>query len=234
MRDSLLDLARRASEESRSAAGLRAIAELKAELAALERERVAEARAQGSSWSEIARHLGVTRQAVHRKHREAEHGRQRPVRARGVPPRRSVLITSEARSAMQLARREAQLLGRPALAPEHIMLGVLACARSPVVTALADLGLTLERARAAARRGGDARSSPRGRTRSGDQAPSVSPEARGVLEQSLREAVDRGDGYLSVEHLVLALVREEPAVRTILDDVGVAPAAIARQIDAAL
>jgi DNA-directed RNA polymerase specialized sigma24 family protein len=50
------------------AAGLRAVAALRRLLDHLEHVHVRNARAQGWSWQEIADSLGVSRQAVHKKH----------------------------------------------------------------------------------------------------------------------------------------------------------------------
>jgi hypothetical protein len=49
--------------------GLRAVAALRKLVDQLERAQVAAARAQGWSWAEIAKELGVTRQAAFKKHR---------------------------------------------------------------------------------------------------------------------------------------------------------------------
>lgn len=48
---------------------LRALTALRQELDAIERELVQRALAAGASWSHVARSLGVTKQAAHRKHR---------------------------------------------------------------------------------------------------------------------------------------------------------------------
>jgi DNA-directed RNA polymerase specialized sigma24 family protein len=48
--------------------GLRAVRALRRLLEHLERTQVARARAEGWSWQEIAEVLGVSRQAVHKKH----------------------------------------------------------------------------------------------------------------------------------------------------------------------
>lgn len=48
--------------------GLRAVAALRRLLEGLERVQVENARARGWSWQEIAAALGVSRQAVHKKH----------------------------------------------------------------------------------------------------------------------------------------------------------------------
>ncbi len=51
--------------------GLRAVAALRRHLETLETLQVANARDQGWSWQLIAASLGVSRQAVHKKHRRA-------------------------------------------------------------------------------------------------------------------------------------------------------------------
>jgi DNA-directed RNA polymerase specialized sigma24 family protein len=48
--------------------GLRAVASLRVLLESLERLQVERARAEGWSWQQIADALGVSRQAVHKKH----------------------------------------------------------------------------------------------------------------------------------------------------------------------
>jgi hypothetical protein len=50
------------------AVGLRAVASLRALLESLERLQVENARKRGWSWQQIADSLGVSRQAVHKKH----------------------------------------------------------------------------------------------------------------------------------------------------------------------
>lgn len=49
--------------------GLRAVAELRRLTETLEKQQVEAALRQGWTWGDIAAELGVTRQAVHRKHR---------------------------------------------------------------------------------------------------------------------------------------------------------------------
>lgn len=61
------------------ATGLRAVAALRRLLEQLEATQVSRARANGWSWQEIAEVLGVSRQAVHKKHA----GRGRLVRRPG-------------------------------------------------------------------------------------------------------------------------------------------------------
>ena len=55
--------------------GLRAVARLRKLTEQLEAAQVEAARRAGWSWQEIAGHLGVTKQSVHRKHHRAMRGR---------------------------------------------------------------------------------------------------------------------------------------------------------------
>ncbi|NGO72168.1 helix-turn-helix domain-containing protein [Streptomyces boncukensis] len=65
--DQLTELARRAGDDDPVAA-LTAVAEMRRELERQEAVLVRRARAQGTSWAQIAEALGVSRQAVHKKH----------------------------------------------------------------------------------------------------------------------------------------------------------------------
>jgi ATP-dependent Clp protease ATP-binding subunit ClpA len=158
---------------------LSAIAELHKRLADLEEFQVEEALRRGRSWKEIGDSLGKSRQAVHRRY----------ARLRSQPPRaRRVTITAAARQMVALARVEAEGLGSRAVAPEHLLVALVRSGAGPT-------GLSLNEARAAAR------SIPRRRpTRSG-----LTPKTRQVLEQSLRECVQRGDRELRPEHMLHAL-----------------------------
>lgn len=75
-----------AADSSDPRTGLRAVAALRRLLEQLEALQVDNARDKGWSWQEIAEILGVSRQAVHKKHavrmREARNGPAAPLRAR--------------------------------------------------------------------------------------------------------------------------------------------------------
>jgi predicted transcriptional regulator len=66
--ESMSELAEAAAGTTDPRVALRAVAALHRLAAQLERAHVANARAQGMTWQEIADALGVTRQAVHHKH----------------------------------------------------------------------------------------------------------------------------------------------------------------------
>ena len=109
-------------------------------------------------------------------------------------------------------------MGADLVGSEHLLLGVLRSGDHRAVRVLAELGITLDDARIAAQPtlvGGQPQGEPRGKD-------GISSYARSVLEQSLREAVARGEGYIGVEHLLLALLREDEggAART-LHELGV-------------
>lgn len=132
------DTARLADPET----ALRALTALRQELDATEPDLVLRAVQAGASWSRIARALGITKQAAHRKYRYLfEHAMDASA---GGP---KLLVTPEARQSMQFAREEAKRLGQPAVGTEHLLLGILHCRESYAVKALNALGVTLETAR---------------------------------------------------------------------------------------
>jgi len=209
------DLLRRAISTEDPDDALRAITVLRGELDRLEREAVACARVAGASWSTIADALSITRQAAQKRHRGAT-----PQPNAAPPPMRTVLVTAPARMAVRLGRQEARAMGSDIVGSEHLLLGILRSGGHQASRVLADLGVTLDDARAAAQPtlvDGQARTEPPGKD-------GISAYARAVLEQSLREAIDRGEGYIGVEHLLLALLREDVggAART-LAELGVDP-----------
>jgi hypothetical protein len=219
-------LARDTVEIADPETALRALGALRQELEQIEPELVQRALRTGASWSQIARALGVSKQAAHRKHR---HLTDRDFDA--VIDRHRVLVSSDARRTIQFAREEARRLGQPALGTEHILLGILRSKGSPAATALDALGVTHAGAREVL-----STTLPGVPAPSGDEkasaGPDVSPHARRILEGSLREALKRGDGYIGVEHLLLALLTDSRngAVQT-LEALNVTPRQIRQRLD---
>jgi ATP-dependent Clp protease ATP-binding subunit ClpA len=209
--------------------GLAAITELRRRLEELEAWHVDNAIRAGLSWSQIGAALSISKQAAHKKH--AKSSRSTAKTSFAAARERGVVVTAEARRAVQHASREASALGHPALGTEHLLLGVLA-EEHAASTALARAGVELEPIRAAVsglRRGGNGNgASPEEHGR-----PPISEDARGALEQSLRESVERGDPHLGVEHVLLALLADEQgaAVRA-LEGIGAAPAVVRKELDA--
>jgi hypothetical protein len=231
---SLTTLVRRAGAESRPDDGLPAIARIRKELDALERHHVATAIVQGWSWSRVAKSLGVSKQAAHRKHSEA-------VRALTADDSSSiggatVMVTGQARAAVGFAREEARMAGSEIVATEHLLLGLMRASTPPVSTVLEAAGVTLAAARISLQPtlveedsnvASGARDTATAAARTG-----VSPLARACLEESLREAVRRGDRHLGVEHLLLSLLdRPEGGATRTREQRDASPARLRRELE---
>jgi hypothetical protein len=224
----LRELVEHALGASSPEAGLRAAAALRGAVEDLEREQARSALAAGCSFGAVARALGITRQSAHRRYRHlvAETAQAPPRAARG-----RVLVTGEARAAVELAREEARALGVSAVGSEHLLLGIIRGADAATAKTLQALGVTIDAARGCAQptltEGEPGAESP-------GVGRGITAYARSVFEQSLREALARGDGYIGTEHLLLASLRDSRggAART-LEALGVAPAAVRAQLEVA-
>jgi ATP-dependent Clp protease ATP-binding subunit ClpA len=205
---------------------LRALTALRQELDATESEIVRRALHAGASWSQVARALGVSKQAAHRKYRHLFDQTWGPDEPR-------VMVSPEVRQSIQFAREEAKRLAQPAVGTEHVLLGVLRCEGSHAVSALNAEGVTLEAAR------GCLQTTMPGVTPSAvsppdDDPAAVSAHARRILQGSKREALRRGDAAIGVEHLLLALLSDSRngAVQTI-EALRTTPTRIRRRLDQA-
>jgi transposase-like protein len=198
-------LARRATRTLDPEAALKALTALRARLDELEMLQVSNAVESGSSWSEIARAMGISRQAAHKRYS------RRAGRDGGVATRpRRMLVTAEARNAVKFAREEARAMGAEVVGTEHVLLGILRCQRSHATWALRAFGARLDDARAAAEPTvAPCESPPPGDEPRHPAWRGMSPHARRVLERSLEEALERGEGYIGVEHLLLAVLRDD-------------------------
>jgi ATP-dependent Clp protease ATP-binding subunit ClpA len=208
---------------------LRALSALRLELDQIEPELVARALQAGATWSDVARALGVSKQAAHRKHREL--ARTLQLTSPGGGPK--VMVTAEARRSIQFARDEARQLGQPAVGTEHILLGILRCRGSQAVEALNALGVTHEAARLCVQPTmAGVVTDPMTADGVGGERHGVTPHARRILEGSLREAVKRHESYIGVEHILLALLTDSRngAVQT-LEAMKTTPKAIRRQLE---
>jgi AraC-like DNA-binding protein len=188
-------------------AALRKVSELRRELDAFERQQVAHALADGASFASVARDLGLSRQAVHRRFRS--------VLGDVVPLR----MAPEVRRVLQYAREEATAVDADELASEHVVLGVLRADDVPAAGVLQGAGVTLERARThvegtASRGGLFAREADR-------------PDPRALLAAAATEARARGGHRIEVEHLLISALTDGAAgaART-LRALGVDPDAV--------
>jgi ClpA/ClpB-like protein len=221
------DLLRRSVSTEDPDDALRAITVLRGELDRLERDAVACARVAGASWSTIANALSITRQAAQKRHRGTKAAAREAAASAMAGDTSTVLVTAPARMAVRMGRQEARAMGSDVVGTEHLLLGILRSGDQCASRALSDLGVTLEDARVAAQPtlvDGQGHGEPPGKD-------GISAYARNVLERSLREAIERGAGHIGVEHLLLALLREEVggASRT-LSALGIDPDAVRERL----
>jgi ATP-dependent Clp protease ATP-binding subunit ClpA len=187
--DRISRLAAEAAEAISPRDALRAASELRRELDAFERRQVAAALAEGTTFAEIARDVGVSRQAVHRRFRGLADSQAQPV------------MSAELRRILRDAREEAVAAGARALAGEHVLLATLRATDLPPAALLRTAGASLERARALAE--GTSARTPlfrRGRATS-DQPP--------LMTAPMAEARRRGAQRIEVEDLLIGLLSDE-------------------------
>jgi hypothetical protein len=230
-------LARKATAATEPTQALHAVAALRRCVDTLEAEHVDAALTAGASWRVIADALGVSRQAAHRKHT----ARIAAARAQDAPqPAVSgnrLIIVGAARVAVVMARQEAAGAQSPNVGTEHLLAGLLRQRDGCAAEALVNLGVTLDKVRHCAQASADR---ARGEPETADHPlPGASPPARlpfsrrgrHALEQALREAVALGTDHLDVEHLLLALLRDDGS-RAVecLERLGVRPAMVEHEL----
>ena len=222
----VVDLAQRAAQLQRPREALTALAELRTTLDALESALVENALRAGWSWREIADVLGVSKQAVHKKHARTLVG--------GDPAgeKKKLTVTGHARQSVHFARQEARRLGHDSVGTEHLLLGLLRDERGPVGLVLGTIGVTLEAARREVERLHARRRRRNARETAAAGTVAIQARAREAFEQSLREAVRLRDDHLGVEHILLALLREEGgAAVKVLEALGVRAAVVEQRLD---
>ena len=143
----LRDLTEHAVRAAEPAASLRAVTALREELVAFERLQVARMLDAGGSFGAVGQALGISRQAAHRRYRDLVGVELPDPRPASGAPRGRILVTSEARAAVNLAREEATALGAGTVGSEHLLLGIIRCDSARVASVLRT-EVTLERARA--------------------------------------------------------------------------------------
>ena len=204
-------LAEDAADAEEPEVALRTACELRAELDAFERERVAEALRRGASFGTIARALGISRQSAHRRYRDL---------APAEPAAEPLTLSSHARRAILLGRQAAAAAGASSVGSAHVLLGVLR-AGGPAARALEAEGITADRVRAWLHRG-DARAP--GYDEGTGRA--VLAEAAAIARAGLASSVE-------TEHLVLAALGGDDgtALRAIAA-LGATPAAVRDRLSA--
>ena len=222
-----LELAQRAARLEDPEEGLKAVAALRPHLDSLEEQHVANALRTGPTWTDIARLLGVSRQAVHKRY---------SARLRGNEPSepRKARARDQVRETIYVARQEAAAMEHGSVGPEHLLLALLRDDRGPAVRALEAAGLSYSAARRQVRRLYGQPDLDGEGLESGELAP-VSPRAQEALQQAVREASARGDRSLGVEHVLLGLLRDaQGGAIGVLGALGVVPIDVEEAVEAAL
>src|SRR3954447_225036 len=133
--DRIAHLAAEVAEADAPLDALRKAGQLRRELGVFEREQVSLALAEGETFAGIARDLGLSRQAVHRRFREVAGTETLPV------------LSPDARRLLRDAREEAVALGVRSPASEHVLLAALRAADLPAGALLRTAGASVEHAR---------------------------------------------------------------------------------------
>ena len=222
-----VELAQRAARMEDPEEGLKALAALRPHLDLLEEQHVENALRAGRSWSEIARLLGVSRQAVHKRYSSR-------LRTPASPKAERANARNQVRETILVARHEAAAMEHQSMGPEHLLLALLRDDRGPAVRALEAAGLSYSAARRVVRRlygqpefNGDGLGG-------GDLAP-ISARAQESLQQAVREAAARGDRSLGVEHVLLGLLRDaQGGAVAVLGALGIVPIDVEETVEAAL
>ncbi|MBM7684282.1 ATP-dependent Clp protease ATP-binding subunit [Defluviitalea raffinosedens] len=115
-------------------------------------------------------------------------------------------FTKRAQEALQSSQQAAAELGHGYVGTEHLLLGLIRGGDSVAARALKNQGVTegeiIDKLRAIIGTGEAMISEPQDFT----------PRAKRVIENSLREALKMGTGYIGTEHLLLALLRETDSI----------------------
>jgi ATP-dependent Clp protease ATP-binding subunit ClpC len=123
-------------------------------------------------------------------------------------------FTERARQVVALSQEEATLLKHRAIGSEHLLLGMLREEQGMAAQALTAGGVWVDKARAVI--------AARHETADAVAQVPFAPDAKRVLERSLREAVRLGHNYIGTEHLLLGLLRDEECEGfAVLQELGV-------------
>jgi Clp amino terminal domain, pathogenicity island component len=170
---------------------------------------VDQARRSGATWSSIGEAMGVTKQAAQKRF-----AADLPGFGRGDLPMNR--FTARARTTIGAASREAAVMSRTQIGPEHLLLGLLSEPDGMAAQALAALGATPEQIREQA--GAGPAPAPAADPR---QLP-LSDRAKVALGRGFHAALELGHNYIGTEHILLGLLADtKGAGATILGALGI-------------
>jgi ATP-dependent Clp protease ATP-binding subunit ClpA len=208
-------LAEEAAEADDPEVALETLTRIRDELQEFERQQVARALTGGRSYSDVARAMGISRQAAHRRFKDlAKHRRTK----------RQLQPTPEVRLVFEYARAEARAIGATVLTPVHVVLGILRNGDRHAAAALSASGMRLEDARRLVR--ADAGGS-------GNGGAGRRVDIRGMLAETAQCARRRGASEVEVQHLLRsALAAEDHEADRLLERLGVVPDRVLAELDA--
>ncbi len=134
-------------------------------------------------------------------------------------------FTQRARRVLSLAQEEAERLNHSYIGSEHVLIGLLREEGGVAGRVLRELGLDTTRVQAMVDRlaGGPGTRTPFTKTE-------LSPSTKRVLELAVEEARRMGQHYISTEHLLLGLARQNEGLAIdVLRKFGISPEQIRRQ-----
>jgi ATP-dependent Clp protease ATP-binding subunit ClpA len=138
-------------------------------------------------------------------------------------------FTDRARRVIVLAQEEARALSHDKIGAEHILLGLVIEGEGVAARALASLGITEETSRRQIEE-----MAGRGQAPHSGHLP-FTPQAKKVLQMSLREALHLGHNAVGTEHVLLSLIRDAQSPGTrVLASLGADPARVRQQVLALL
>ena len=158
---------------------------------------VDQARRAGSTWTDIGRSMGVSKQAAQKRFVPKEEPMDWGPFSR---------FTDLARQVVLGARTEAQAAGHRYIGTEHVLLGLIATPKGLAAKALIAQGITEEQIRAAVKV-----AAPHTDEKVADDIP-FTPRVRKVLELAVREALRLGHNFVGTEHLLLGLIAEADGI----------------------
>ena len=178
---------------------------------------VDEARAAGSSWTEIGQSLGVTKQAAQKRFVPRADGAEPDLLASGASR-----FTRPARRALVGAQQEALATGAPAVGTEHVLVALLGQPGTAAVQALVAAGADPATVRTTLGTDQSRTMSPAG-LEPGDGGPAHLPfdaACKQAGRLALRHALRMDSVGVTTGHVLLGLLDTEGRARAVLLDTG--------------
>jgi Clp amino terminal domain, pathogenicity island component len=207
----ICQLADEAAAITKPLVALERLRELRDELVAFERARVVQALRTGGSFGAVAKAMGISRQAAHRRYCDL---------APAGAGSKHLSLSSQSRHAIRLAREEAAAAGERDLSSDHLLLGVLRSGGA-TSTALEAGGVTTAAARKCIRADAGKRST-NGTTGSA---------ARAVFAEAEEIARARHSSCVDADHLALAALNSaDGKACQAITALGVTPASVRERL----